>query len=210
MKVLMYKRFERFWHWSQAALVLTLAVTGLEIHGTWSLLGFAKAVQVHGIAAWTLLGLWVFAIFWHLTTGEWRNYMPTTEKFWAVVRYYTGGIFRGAEHPWDKTPQRKLNPLQRIAYLGLKLGINPLIALTGLVYLFYNELAAAGFGLGLEVIGPAHTAAAYLMATFVVMHVYLTTTGETVFAYHKAMITGWEPIHGHGEAEEKGRAPAAE
>lgn len=205
MKVLMYKRFERFWHWSQAALVLTLALTGFEIHGTWAVFGFKTAVQIHTVAAWTLLGLWAFAIFWHLTTGEWKSYVPTTEKLAAVFRYYISGIFRGAPHPWDKTPARKLNPLQRFAYLGLKLVINPFITATGLAYMFYNSLPALGLPLPLEVIGPAHTMAAYLMGTFIVMHAYLTTTGETIFAYHKAMITGWEELHG-GEADPE--APA--
>ncbi len=208
MKVLMYKRFERFWHWSQAALVLTLGFSGFEIHGAWAVLGFKAAVQVHTIAAWALLGLWVFAIFWHLTTGEWKNYVPTLEKIGPVFRYYTGGIFRGEEHPWNKTPTRKLNPFQRLAYLGLKLGINPLIIATGLSYMFYNSLPALGLPLPLEIIGPAHTVAAYLMAGFVLMHAYLTTTGETIFAYHKAMITGWEEVHEASPTEDGHKAPA--
>lgn len=206
-KVLMYKRFERFWHWSQAALILGLALTGFEIHGTWTVAGFKTAVQAHTIMAWLLLGLWAFAIFWHFTTGEWKNYVPTTEKLAAVFRYYTGGMFRGEPHPWDKTPTRKLNPLQRIAYLGLKLAINPAIAVTGLLYLYYNALPAVGLGLDLGVIAPLHTLAAYAMATFVLAHVYLTTTGETIFAYHKAMITGWEAPHG-GAPSGKPPAPA--
>jgi len=32
------------------------------------------------------------------------------------------------------------------------------------------------------------------MLTFVVAHVYLTTTGHTVFAHIKAMITGWDEV----------------
>lgn len=155
--------------------------------------------------AWLLLGLWAFAIFWHFTTGEWRNYIPTTEKLGAVLRFYTDGIFRGEQHPWDKTPTRKLNPLQRFAYLGLKLVINPAIAATGLLYYFINALP----GLGLEVIAPLHTLAAYAMGTFVVTHVYLTTTGETLFAYHKAMITGWDVVHGDEPDAPETRSPPA-
>ncbi len=201
MKIRIYKRFERFWHWAQAALVLTLAATGFEIHGTWSPLGFGKAVQVHTIGAWALLGLWAFAIFWHFTTGEWRNYVPTTRQLAAVARFYAVGIFRGEHHPYEKRPgESKLNPLQRVAYLGLKLLINPAIIVTGLAYLFYNDLAGAS----LETIAVTHTAAAFAMAAFVVVHVYLTTTGHTVFAHIKAMITGWEEVEdraAHAPAE---------
>lgn len=41
-KVIMFKRFERFWHWSQALLIIGLLLTGFEIHGTYQLLGFEK------------------------------------------------------------------------------------------------------------------------------------------------------------------------
>jgi thiosulfate reductase cytochrome b subunit len=39
-----------------------------------------------------------------------------------------------------------------------------------------------------------------MMTAFFFIHVYLTTTGHTVFAHIKAMITGWEeaePDHPH-------------
>lgn len=201
MRVKIYKRFERFWHWSQAALVLALAATGFEIHGLVSLLGFGRAVQLHTLLAWALLGLWAFAIFWHFTTGEWRNYVPTTHRLVAVARFYALGIFRGEHHPYEKRPgESKLNPLQRIAYLGLKLAINPAIILSGLAYLFYNSLP----GLSLGAVAIAHTVAAFAMVVFVVVHVYLTTTGHTVLAHIKAMITGWEEI----EEPTRRRAPA--
>jgi hypothetical protein len=33
------------------------------------------------------------------------------------------------------------------------------------------------------------------MLTFVIVHVYLTTTGHTLTAHIKAMVTGWEDVH---------------
>ena len=68
-RIYVFKVFERFWHWSQAALIILLLVTGFEIHGSYILIGFKDAVEVHTVGAWTLVGLWVFAIFWHFTTG---------------------------------------------------------------------------------------------------------------------------------------------
>jgi Ni,Fe-hydrogenase I cytochrome b subunit len=32
IKIYLYTRFERFWHWFQALMIITLIVTGLEIH----------------------------------------------------------------------------------------------------------------------------------------------------------------------------------
>ncbi|TCS69019.1 cytochrome b561-like protein, partial [Sulfuritortus calidifontis] len=57
-KIYVFKVFERFWHWSQAALIITLLLTGFEVHGSYALFGFEKAVNTHTIAAWTLVGLW--------------------------------------------------------------------------------------------------------------------------------------------------------
>lgn len=31
--VMIFARFERFWHWSQAALVIVLLITGARLHG---------------------------------------------------------------------------------------------------------------------------------------------------------------------------------
>ncbi len=192
-RVYLFKRFERLWHWSQAALIISMMLTGFEIHGSYSLFGFGKAVLFHGYAAWALVTLWVFAVFWHFTTGEWKQYIPTFEKILLIARYYARDIFTGAPHPFHPTPLRKHNPLQRLAYLGVKLFINPLIWVSGLVYLYYPQLREALLpGLPLEWVASAHLVGAFLMLTFFIVHVYLTTTGETVFAHIKAMITGWE------------------
>jgi len=92
--VLLYKRFERFWHWMQAILIFFLAFSGFEIHGTYKFLGYAEAVRYHNIAAYMLLILIVFAIFWHITTGEWKQYLPTIKNIKAQLNYYIFGIFK--------------------------------------------------------------------------------------------------------------------
>ena len=42
-RILLYKRYERFWHWAQALLVIFMLITGFEIHGAYGLFGFARA-----------------------------------------------------------------------------------------------------------------------------------------------------------------------
>lgn len=193
-RTMIFKRFERFWHWSQAALIFFLMFTGFEIHGSYHVLGFGQAAQLHEYAAYALMGLWVLAIFWHLTTGEWKQYIPTTDKLGAVVHYYVIGTFTGAEHPYRATTQAKHNPLQRLAYLGFKLVISPAIWISGLLYLFYTQWADLGWPLSLENVAWVHTAAAFAMLIFVVAHVYMTTMGKTVFSMIKPMITGYEDM----------------
>jgi thiosulfate reductase cytochrome b subunit len=194
-RIYIFKRFERFWHWSQAALILFMLVTGFEVHGTYALFGFKAASQYHVYAAWSLITLWVFAIFWHFTTGEWKQYIPTLDKVDAMIKYYLTGIFTNAPHPVRVTVLKKHNPLQRLAYLGVKLFINPLVWVTGLLYLYYAAWPDWGLGgLKLEWVAELHTAAAFLMLAFLIAHLYLITTGHTVTAHLKAMITGWEEV----------------
>ncbi|HEY0845390.1 MAG TPA: cytochrome b/b6 domain-containing protein [Noviherbaspirillum sp.] len=198
-RIYIYKRYERFWHWSQAALIITMMLTGFEVHGSYTLFGFKLAVRVHTFSAWALLVLWAFTIFWQFTTGEWRQYLPTLKNVSAMVNYYAFGIFRNAPHPFRKTVVQKHNPLQRLAYLALLAFISPLIWVSGLLYLFYADWATLGIAsyLSLEFVAVAHTAAAFLMTAFAFGHVYLTTTGHTLFAHIKAMITGWEEVEKH-------------
>ncbi|MDP1606644.1 MAG: cytochrome b/b6 domain-containing protein [Rhodocyclaceae bacterium] len=195
-RVYIFKRFERFWHWAQAALIMFLLLTGFEIHGTYSNFGFERAVEFHTIAAWSLVGLWTFAVFWHLTTGEWKQYIPTTQRVTEMVRFYAFGIFKGEAHPFKQTVLSKHNPLQRLAYLGVLLVMNPLIWTSGWFLLFYGSWASWGFpNLSLELVATAHVIGAFMILLFLIVHVYLTTTGHTPLAHIKAMITGWEEKH---------------
>ena len=194
-RIYIFKRFERFWHWSQAALIITLMATGFEVHGSYSVFGFQQAVEIHTTAAWTLVGLWVFAIFWHFTTGEWRQYIPTLDKVQAMMRYYLTGIFTDAPHPFRQTTLTKHNPLQRLAYLFVLVIINPLIWTTGWFYLFYNSWKSWGVEwLSLEYVALFHVIGAFMMLIFFIVHVYLATAGHTPTAHIKAMINGWEEV----------------
>ncbi len=42
----------------------------------------------------------------------------------------------------------------------------------------------------------------FFILTFVVVHVYMTTTGHSIFVHVKAMITGWEEIEEGVEIED--------
>jgi len=195
-RIYIFKRFERFWHWSQALLIMFMMLTGFEVHGLYSLFGFQLATEYHTIAAWTLVSLWVFAIFWHFTTGEWKQYIPTMQKVDAMLKFYLTGIFTDAPHPFKQTTVRKHNPLQRLAYLFVLAMINPLIWISGWFYLFYSsweDWGLAGF-LSLEWVAFFHVVAAFMMLIFFIAHIYLATAGHTVSSHIKAMITGWEDI----------------
>jgi thiosulfate reductase cytochrome b subunit len=193
-RIYIFKGFERFWHWAQALLIIAMMLSGFEIHGSWQLLGFERAVHLHEFSAWALIILWVFAIFWHFTTGEWRQYIPSTKNLGAMIRYYGFGMFNGEDSPFKQTLMQKHNPLQRMAYLALKLLLNPLMWFTGLLMLFYADWGRLGIELERETVVLIHVAGAFLMTSFLIMHLYLITTGHTVSSHLKAMITGYEEV----------------
>ena len=177
------------------------------MHSSYSLLGFGTAVDIHNYVGLTWLIAFAFFVFWIFTTGEWKQYLPTTKKMFEVVRYYSYGIFRGESHPVPKRKEAKHNPLQRLTYLSLAAFLLPLQMITGFLYWGYNDWADWGLGsLPLEVVAVVHTIGAFAILTFLIVHIYMTTTGHSITAHVRAMITGWEEVEKETEVEEWERA----
>lgn len=200
-RVYLYSLYERIWHWLQALATIGLLVTGVELHwpGAVRLLDFPVAVTIHEILGFVLLGNAFLALFYHLTTGEIRQYIPEPRDFATLAvkqaRYYLRGIFRGDPHPIQRSPHRKLNPLQEVTYLVILNVLLPLQMFSGLLMWgaerWPGVVSAIG---GLPALARVHTLGAWLFAAFLIAHVYLTTTGSTPLALIRAMIVGWEQI----------------
>ncbi|WP_457651000.1 cytochrome b/b6 domain-containing protein [Profundibacter sp.] len=194
-QVKIYPRFERIWHWTQVLLILTLLFTGMGLNGLHHIIPFGPAVIFHTIAALLLLVLWIFATFWLFTTGTWRQFVPTLDGLVDVIRFYAYGVFKGEKHPHKKVIWRKHNPLQILAYFGLKVAVFPLVWITGILYMSYNfweHIPDAGFYL--NIVANLHLLAAYIVAAFIIIHLYLLTIGHGFRAHVKPMITGYEEI----------------
>ncbi|SMH56463.1 cytochrome b/b6 domain-containing protein [Maritimibacter sp. HL-12] len=193
--VKVFPRFERFWHWTQMALIFVLIFTGFGLNGVHGLIPFRMAVTLHTVAALVLLAVWIFATFWLFTTGTWKQFLPKVEGMLEVARFYAWGVFKGEEHPYRKIFWRKHNPLQAATYFALKWMVFPAIWGTGLVYLAYNfwePLPNAVFLL--KIVANLHLLAAYVIVTFVILHVYLLTVGHGFREHVKPMVTGFDEI----------------
>jgi thiosulfate reductase cytochrome b subunit len=206
-RIYLFTRYERSWHWLQVILIVTLLVTGMEVHGLYSLFGFDEAVEMHNFIGLAWLIAFAFFIFWIFTTGEWRQYIPTTRRMLDMIIYYSHGIFKGAPHPFPRRKEAKHNPLQRLTYLALAACLLPIQMLSGLFYWSYNYWQDLGLAfLSLKVVAIVHMAGAFAILSFIVVHVYMTTTGHTLSSHIKAMITGWEDVAEGTEVEEWERA----
>lgn len=203
--VYMYEAYERFWHWLQTLAIVILLLTGLIIHrpDLFGVFSFRHMVTIHNVLAALLALNALFSLFWHIVSGEIQQYIPHPYGFidQAIVqaKYYIQGVFKHEPHPFNKTKDRKFNPLQTVTYLGLLGVLFPLQGITGILMWAVQKIPSISTFLGgLPVLAPIHTMLAWLFATFIVAHVYLTTiAGPKPLDAIQAMITGWEDMEVH-------------
>lgn len=203
-KTYIYESYERFWHWLQTVSIVFLLLTGLVIHkpDMFGAFSFPYMVLVHNVLAAILVLNALLSLFWHITTGEFKQYIPRPAGFFddmfVQIKFYLGGIFKGDAHPFEKRKNKKLNPLQQVTYFGLLTVLLPLQMLTGALMWTVQKWPdlTSWFG-GLTVLAPFHSLIAWLFAAFIVAHIYLTTTGATPLEAMRGMVTGWEELESH-------------
>ena len=212
-KVYMYAVYERFWHWLQTFAIVALLFTGLVIHrpDVFGLFSFPNIVVVHNVLAGLLVINAVLSLFYHLVSGEIQQFIPRPYGFLddAIVqaKYYLIGIFKGDKHPFAKVPQKKLNPLQQATYFAILNVLLPLQIVTGALMWGVQMFPqiAVWFG-GLPFLAPFHSLVAWTFASFIVGHVYLTTTGHRPLTAIQAMMVGWETVEIHQTSDTNAEA----
>jgi thiosulfate reductase cytochrome b subunit len=208
-RIFMYQAYERFWHWLQTVAIVILLFTGLIIHrpDIFGAFSFDGMVIIHNVIAAVLAINAILALFYHISTETIRRYIPHPHGFFddtfKQLVYYTKGIFEGGRHPFEKTPGKRLNPLQQATYFMILHVLMPLQGLTGILMWGVQKWPSAAnwFG-GLPFLAPFHSLVAWTFASFIVAHVYLTTTGATPLEAMRGMITGFEEVEVHEHEEE--------
>lgn len=208
-KIVIYTLFERLWHWVQAACIVTMIATGLVITRPElaDYRGYAKIVELHNSVGLILVATALLGLFYHLSNGRIRQFLPEGRNCFSNLfkhlAYYTSGIFRGDKPPFSKTPDRKILPLQKVTYLIILNVLLPAQIITGMtqIYIGINPEFSKKVG-GLAAVAPVHALCAWLFICFLIIHVYMTTLGNTPFSGVKAMITGKDVVEEAEEAEE--------
>ena len=201
-RIYMYTFYERLWHWLQTIVILMITFTGLIIHKPemFGIFSFKFVVLVHNILAGILVANAALALFYNLVSGDIQRFLPQPQGFFnqmiQQVKYYTYGIFRGEAHPEEKSREKRLNPLQKVTYFGILNVLLPLQILTGIFMWGVQRWPSIAESLGgLAFLAPFHTLVAWSFSSFILAHVYLTTTaGHTAMAGIKSMVRGWEEV----------------
>jgi thiosulfate reductase cytochrome b subunit len=206
-EVYIYTKYERFWHWMQATVIGVLIVTGIVIHWPTNATAFGWMIVAHNVAAAILVINALVALVDSLATGSVKRFIPHPQGFFSQAIdqtvYYAKGIFLGEPHPHEKRVGARLNPLQQATYLVILNILLPGQVITGILIWgaqrwpsFTSRLGGLGFLL------PIHNLIAWFFAAFLILHIYLTTTGATPLASIKGMVTGWEEVEVSSVVEE--------
>ncbi len=65
---------------------------------------------------------------------------------------------------------------------------------TGFIYYYYNRWLQFGWSWTLYTAAVLHTVGAFAFLVYLIVHVYMITTGHTLGTHLKAMFTGYENI----------------
>ncbi|NGZ26028.1 MAG: cytochrome B [Magnetococcales bacterium] len=195
----LYPVWLRIWHWLNAILFLTLLVTGISLHfggESWVVIPFARARTIHNMAGILFTANLLFFILGQITKGYWIHYRPQWRSLLVDLlrqaMFYGMGIFKGEPHPFPMTRTAKFNPLQQVTYLGVMLGLMPVLVGSGWLFLFPDLLPETLWGMtALLPVAVLHYLSGLFLTLFMLGHIYLATAGESWTSEFGKMIRGY-------------------
>ena len=193
----------RLWHWANALLIITLAITGISLHFAdpkLPLVEFSLAARIHDVAGVALVALYAFFVVANIVSGNWWQYVPkppgVLERCKVQARWYLIGIFKGEPHPYRVSEEANFNAMQAITYWVMMYLVMPLMLITGVLFLYPEFAPDRFFGFdGLLPIAMLHYITGAVIIMFMISHMYLGTTGKTATSMFKTMVTGWYEQH---------------
>lgn len=200
-KTYLYSKSVRFWHWGNALLFVMLLISGFFGHfsnGKISLL-----ITLHQLCGYLLIIFWIGFVLINLFSDNGVHYRIQPRgligRCIRQVRFYLFGIMKGEPHPFAASEKSKFNPIQQLAYLAVMYGMVPLLLITGLLCL-YPEIIGYGYWM-LKV----HLALSVIAVMFMLVHLYLCTTGDTISQTFWSMVDGY---HRHRKHDDHGHKTA--
>lgn len=197
----LYPVWVRLWHVLNAVLIIILIITGISMQYTGDhdyalVVGFARAVKWHNIAAVILSFNYIFFVAGNIITGNGKYYRMSSRNFlpdlWKQLRYYSWGMFKGEKKPFPVTLERKFNPLQKVTYVLTMYAALPLIIISGIGLMFPEITVTRIFGVsGLILTDILHISMGFLVSVFLLIHLYTCTLGSKPFSLFRSIISGY-------------------
>lgn len=189
----------RVWHWANALMIMILIVTGirLRISGIAALWPHDPYIVLHLYTGWAMAASSLFWFAYAIASGHLkRNFLMKEGDLSGILRqarYYGISIFKGEKDPFRPSADQKYNALQKLAYGAVMIIFVPVQTVTGLCFSHIGILQK--YVLLWDIAGPLnaiHVIGAYVFVLYLIVHLYMSTLGPTVFAHIRAMITGYE------------------
>jgi thiosulfate reductase cytochrome b subunit len=197
----LYPIWVRLWHVINAILFIILIVTGLSMQYTDKqeyilVVGFARAVKWHNIAAILLTINFIIFVTGNIISENGRYYRISKKNFTSdlgkQMRFYSWNMFKGEKHPFPVTPDRKFNPLQKFSYVLAMYVAFPLLIISGLGLMFPETVINRFLGIsGLLLTDILHITMGFFLTLFMIIHIYTCTLGARPSSLYKSMITGY-------------------
>jgi thiosulfate reductase cytochrome b subunit len=203
----LYPIWVRLWHFINAVLVLVLIVTGVSMQYTDEkeyllVVGFAKAVKWHNIAAGLLTMNYIIFVTGNILSKNGRYYRIGRKNFISnlgtQLKYYSWGMFKGEKHPFPVNLDQKFNPLQKVSYVLAMYVAMPLIIFSGLGLLFPETVISRIFGIsGMILTDILHITMGFFLSVFLAIHIYTCTLGARPTSLFKSMLSGYHEPEDH-------------
>lgn len=203
----LYPIWVRLWHVFNAILIIILIITGLSMQYTDKqdyilVVGFARAVKWHNIAAILLTVNYIIFVAANVLTENGKYYRISKKDFISdlgkQLKYYSYGMFKGEKHPFPVTLERKFNPLQKLTYVLAMYVAFPLLIISGLGLLFPETVLNRFFEIsGLILTDLLHITMGFFLSIFMIIHVYTCTLGSKPGSLFKSMLSGFHESDTH-------------
>lgn len=189
----------RLWHWANAIIVVLLLITGIQLrlYGIPELPRHSLSLIIHRYAGWAMVASSILWLIYCLVTNhlgrQYRLRRSDVKGIISQTTFYVWSIFKGEQHHHRVSPDEKFNSLQKIAYSAIMCIVTPVLVITGL--LFSDILFVRNYILQWNVVkllDTIHVIGAYLIAIYLIVHIYMATLGRTPLSHIKAMISGYE------------------
>jgi len=175
----------RVWHWVHITCVLILILTGAQIRFSENLHlfpNFRATIELHNqVGIYSVFTFFFWFFYYAIMSGKLGAlYLPRKEEIRHGLKeqlaYYFFHFFRGRPNPHQVTPERRFNPLEKLLYLVIMLGLFPVQMVTGMAlrslyppWKIIDLFGSIKFLMGLHFINGC------VLCALIFIHVYLTT-----------------------------------